>query len=339
MTLHKPLSLSMLSNKYLLVSRSGAGLSLLEEPIGDARGRTPGTVERGESLPRTSGNAAGRPAGPRSMRSGGPARGRHIRGSRAGAVAMAAGSRRARGRARRLRAAGRSAEPRSPGAGQRRPQRRGAAGQRRRHVAGERGSGLGDGKRARGRAGRSLPSARRVGRPRSGPDEGGARPAAAGDSCHYCYRITAALQPPPACGRPGVAAPRARPPLHRPPLPGSLPGGCALASTPATPARPGVCGARDRGPPGGGARCVSARPTRASAAGAVPESGPRATDRATGPSIPGVREVAPGSGNRAPPTTGQGRLPRGGAAQADALGPRQGDRSALSSVAGDVCVN
>lgn len=228
---------------------------------------------------------------------------------------------------------------RSPGAGQRRPQRRGAAGQRRRHVAGERGSGLGDGKRARGRAGRSLPSARRVGRPRSGPDEGGARPAAAGDSCHYCYRITAALQPPPACGRPGVAAPRARPPLHRPPLPGSLPGGCALASTPATPARPGVCGARDRGPPGGGARCVSARPTRASAAGAVPESGPRATDRATGPSIPGVREVAPGSGNRAPPSTGQGRLPRGGAAQADALGPRQGDRSALSSVAGDVCVN
>lgn len=41
----------------------------------------------------------------------------------------------------------------------------------------------------------SLPPAGRVCRPGSGREEGGPRPAAAGDSCHYCWRIRADLSP------------------------------------------------------------------------------------------------------------------------------------------------
>lgn len=83
---------------------------------------------------------------------------------------------------------------RSPGAVQPRPQLREASRQCRRHVAGNRRPNLGDGKRGRA-AGRRLGLLAAC-----GPGRGrrrGAVPAAAGDSCHYCYRIRADLVRPP----------------------------------------------------------------------------------------------------------------------------------------------
>lgn len=110
--------------------------------------------------------------------------GRHIRGSagRRGCHGngVAAGARVDPGPG----GGGRPGAPRSPRAGQRRLQRRGAAEQRRYHVAGHRGSGLGHGKRgwASGRASLLAPARRRVCRPGGALEDGGARPAAAGDS-------------------------------------------------------------------------------------------------------------------------------------------------------------
>lgn len=192
-----------------------------------SRGEGGGAVRTAEPEARparTSGSAAGRPARggcrARAQSAGWPGA-----TSGARAVAMAAGSRRARGRVLRWRA-GRT---RSPGTGPPRPQRHS-------HVAGHRGPGFGDGERG---GGLLAPSRSRVRRRGRGP--GRAHAAAAGHSCPDCYRTRAAPRPPPTCGRRGLAA------LARLPDPGRRLQEALLDAAP-SPGRPGVCGARDRGP-------------------------------------------------------------------------------------------